>query len=209
MACKLWFAYHLMWLIALQMSTKYLRWQMWIQRFTTQYGFHLFLDKMKKNKQEYWLSRSCWISAISIPRFTHSNSQFESSTNRQQPNLMKCLWIPESMSGCSRFAEISARADSGFFGCCTDSRQIQHPKASICFIVATLVSGFCTTVLCTRYSLSEIAPTNSVSKLPANCKRLKVALFHKLKKRMELSGNWGLQEWEQKTGRGTDDMWAG
>jgi hypothetical protein len=57
--------------------------------------------------------------------------------------------------------------------------------------------------------LSEIAPTNSVSKLPANCKRLKVALFHKLKKRMELSGNWGLQEWEQKTGRGTDDMWAG
>ncbi len=88
MVCKLWFAYHLMWWVALQMSTKYLHWQMSIQRFTTQYGLHLFVDKMKKNKQEYRLSRSCWISAISIPRFTHSNSQFESSTNRQQPNLM-------------------------------------------------------------------------------------------------------------------------
>jgi hypothetical protein len=25
---------------------------------------------------------------------------------------------------------------------------------------------------------------------------------------MELPGNWGLQEWVQKTGRGTDDIWT-
>jgi hypothetical protein len=76
----------------------------------------------------------------------------------------------------------------------------------VSLLLHTLVGGFCTTVLCTRYSLSEIAPTKSVSKLPTNCKRPKVALFHKLKKRMELPGNWGLQEWVQKTGRGTDDI---
>lgn len=81
-------------------------------------------------------------------------------------------WQPESMLGHSRLAEISAWENSGFFGCFTDSRpcwQIQCPKTSSCFIVATLVGGFCTTVLCTGYSFSEIAaaPTNSVTKLPA------------------------------------------